>query len=446
MRSIRSRLLIGLFWASLATGLSASAVLYAKAHKEATELADLQLRQIAVALPDHLVPDLEKPVAGEPEEVVYIRAWDRQGRPIHASDGAPKLPRQARTGFVSLALGDTGWRSYTFVGPTRTIEVSQPDAIRLRLAAHLAWRIIVPLLLFLPLFGVLAYVVVGRALLPLERMAQAVAGRSPDALQPLDPGPLSPELQPILAALNALFAQIEQAMAVQRRFVADAAHELRSPLTALKLQLQLAERADGEAARAQAIAKLHERLDRASHLVQQMLTLARHEAVQEGGAERMRMGAVDLQGLARQVVGDHSAYADSRGIDLGLAAPDGAAGSGSGTVLRGDADGLAVMLGNLVDNALRYTQPGGQVDVAAGVRDGRPLLRICDNGPGVAPADRARLFDRFYRPDGNQVWGCGLGMAIVKNIADLHGAEVLLGEGLGGTGLGVTVLFRPQAV
>jgi two-component system OmpR family sensor kinase len=439
MKSIRAQLLTGLFWAALATGVAAGAVLYAKAHREATELADLQLRQIAIALPDHLVPDLEKAVAGEPEEVVYIRAWDARGRAIYASEGAPKLPRQARTGFVSLALDDTGWRSYTFVEPGRTIEVSQPDAIRLRLAAHLVWHLAAPMLFFLPLFGALVYVVVGRALRPLERMAQAVAGRSPNALQPLDAGPLSPELQPIQAALNALFAQIEGAMAAQRRFVADAAHELRSPLTALKLQLQLVQRASGETAREQAFIKLHERLDRASHLVQQMLTLARHEAGNAGP----KLAEVDLHALARQVVADHSAYADSRDIDLGLSPSAGAV-----LAVRGDVDGLGVMLGNLVDNALRYTPPGGQVDVSAAVEDGRPLLRVTDNGPGVAPADRARLFDRFYRPDGNLVWGCGLGMSIVKNIADLHGAEVRLDDGLAGrdgAGLAVTVRFAEPA-
>jgi two-component system OmpR family sensor kinase len=432
MRSIRWRLLLGLFWAALATGLAATAIVYQKAHREATELADLQLRQFALALPARLTPHLEAPVADEPEEVVFIRVWNARGQLEYASDGAPPFARQPATGFASLTAGDDGWRVYSFNGTGRSVQVSQPDRVRLRLAAHLAWRVIVPLALFLPFFAGLAYVVVGHALRPLERMAQAVAGRSPSALQPLELEQMSPELQAIVAAVNTLLAQIDQAMTAQRRFVADAAHELRSPLTALKLQLQLAERATGEAARDSAFAKLHERLDRASHLVRQMLTLARHETTSGPGA---RLAAVDLDALARRAVSDHSALADSRGIDLGMT------GEGQVVTVTGDTDGLSVMLGNLVDNAVRYTGSGGQVDVWAGISEGRPSLRVCDNGPGVAMAERGRLFDRFYRPDGNTVWGCGLGMAIVKNVADLHGAEIRLGDGLGGRGFGVLVLF-----
>ncbi|HEV7817348.1 MAG TPA: ATP-binding protein [Janthinobacterium sp.] len=436
MKSIRWRLLLGLFWAALATGLATTAVVYQMAHLEATELADLQLRQFALALPDQLTPHLEAPVEGEPEEVVFIRVWDARGKLKYASEGAPDLARQQGTGFASLPANGGGWRVYSLNGEKRSVQVSQPDQVRLRLAEHLAWRVILPLLVFLPLFGVLAYVLVGRALLPLERMAQAVAGRSPSALQPLELDPLSPELQAIIAAINHLLGQIDHAMTTQRRFVADAAHELRSPLTALKLQLQLAERAAGDAARDSAFAKLHERLDRASHLVRQMLTLARHE-VHHAGA---RFSPVDLHQLAMRAVVDQSALAESRGIDLGITA------ASSAISVNGDPDGLGVLLNNLVDNALRYTQSGGQVDVCAGMHDGRPVLCVSDNGPGVPLRERERLFDRFYRPDGNAVWGCGLGMAIVKNVADLHGAKVVLADGLSGRGLGVTLIFPVKAL
>ena len=429
MKSVRHQLLAGLLWSALATAAAAGLVLYRQAHHEATELADLQLRQMADGLPARLTSQLERPVPGEPEEALFVQVWDMQGRALYRSDGAPPLAPQD-TGFHTLNAGGGDWRVYTARGAQRLVQVAQADAVRSQLALHLTWRIIWPLLLFVPFFALLVVTVVGRALRPLERLAQAVAGRSPTSLQPLVSDGLSPELQPIVSALNELFGRIELAMVTQRRFVADAAHELRSPLTALKLQLQLVERAGSDGARAAAVGKLHERLDRASHLVRQMLTLARHEAEQAA----LPLVPVVLHRLAQSVVADHAAAAELRRIDLGL---DGA----TQATVAGNADGLAVLLGNLIDNAVRYTQPGGRVDVQVGLAAGRPLLRVSDDGPGVPVAGRDRLFDRFYRLEGNAVWGCGLGLSIVKNIADLHGAEIQLDHGLAGRGFSVTVLF-----
>jgi two-component system OmpR family sensor kinase len=430
MRSIRQQLLIGLAGAGLVTALAAGAVLYRQAHHEATELADLQLRQMADGLPLQLGAHLELPEPGEPEEVLFVQIWDDQGLRLYQSDGAPPLPRQL-PGFHSAPAGGDEWRVYTAQGKGRVVQVSQADAVRATLAFDLTWRIFWPLLLFVPFFGALVYIVVGRVLRPLERVAQAVAGRSPTSLAPLESARLSPDLQPIVGALNTLFEQIDQAMTAQRQFVADAAHELRSPLTALKLQLQLVERATDDGARGAAIGKLHERLDRASHLVRQMLTLARHDA----DRHREQLEPVDLHLLAQRTVTDHAAAAELRAIDLGLDA------ASRPVTVHGNADGLGVLLGNLVDNAARYTQAGGQVDVHVGAEQGRGLLRVSDNGPGVPAAERERLFDRFYRPEGNQAWGSGLGMSIVKNVADRHGAEIRLGAGLGGRGFSVTVLF-----
>ena len=201
--------------------------------------------------------------------------------------------------------------------------------------------------------------------------------------------------------------------------------------------------------------------------MRQLLTLARHES-HDAEQTAARWRPVDLHLLAQQVVGDHSAYADSKGIDLGVgAAPGTDAGLGAGLgatagadagasvvtatalpaataaplLINGDAEGLTVLLSNLVDNALRYTQPGGRVDVLAVVEGGAACLRVSDNGPGVPAASRTRLFDRFYRPDGNQVWGCGLGLSIVKNVADAHRADIALADAGPHGGLQVTVRF-----
>jgi len=434
MRTIRRQLLIGLSCATLACTFVAGLALYRQIRGEAGEQSDLQLKQVAAVLPVQLTPELRLPATEDPNENILIQVWGRGGAPLYASQAAPALPLFRGGGYRIVSVEGQDWRVYGVARPDRYVQVSQPVAVRDDYAADMAWRILLPLLVLLPALGGLGYVVVGRALRPLERVARAVAGRSPQDLRPLDGACLPPELGPIVEALNGLLAKIDEAMTAQRNFVADAAHELRSPLTALKLQLQLAERAAGETPRALAFGKLHERLDRATHLVRQLLTLARHEPKQSAPP----FVDLDLHRLAQAAVADHSTHADSKAIDLGVEA------GGAALWIRGHGEGLAVLLNNLVDNALRYTPSGGRVDVLAGVADGHPFLRVRDNGPGVAECDRPRLFDRFYRPDGNTVWGCGLGLSIVRNVAELHNARILLDENEGG-GFMVTVVF-PAAV
>ncbi|MFS2002248.1 ATP-binding protein [Duganella sp. CT11-25] len=429
MRSIRARLLIGLLIGALCCTLAAAFMLYRLADHEADEQSDIRLRQVAWALPLQMGDAVRVPVEPDSDDVVLVQVWNRQGAAVYVSEPAQALPRQPEPGYRTISSRGERWRVYAELRADYFVQVAQPIALRQRVAAHMALSVLPPLLLLLPALAVMIWVVVGTALRPLERVAQAVRGRSASALQPLDADGLPPELLPIVVSLNSLLAQIDSAMSAQRNFVADAAHELRSPLTALKLQLQLAERSSNQALRAESFRKLHERLDRSTHLVQQLLTLARHEQTQSPPPRL----PCDLLALAQAVVSDHAIHAESKSIDLGIAA-------GAATVIApAHAEGLQVMLNNLVDNALRYTQRGGQVDVAVELDQGRPCLRVSDNGPGVPEASRARLFDRFYRPDGNELWGCGLGMSIVKNVVDEHGAEIELSSNAGGIGLVVTV-------
>ena len=434
MKTIRQQLLVGLLYGTLACALVASAALYSEVREEANELADLQLRQIVAALPNQLASSAELPVNRNPDEDIVIQAWDQGNRILYSSHPQLHLVRSGSDGFNSVTLHGARWRVYGEQRRGHYLQVAQPMAVRELLAADLTWRIALPLLIFLGVLGALISVVVGRALRPLERVAEAVAGRSASALHALELDGLPPELSPIVDALNDLLGKIDRAMTAQRNFVADAAHELRSPLTALKLQLQLAERAGSDALRMGAFAKLHDRLDRASHLVHQLLTLARHES----GHGAARFGAIDLLLLAQSTVADQSTLAENRGIDLGVEADS------QSVLVQAEGDALRVLLNNLVDNALRYTQAGGQVDVFSGFEGVRPVLRVRDNGPGVSEPERLRLFDRFYRPAGNAVWGCGLGLSIVKNIADLHSAEVRLADNAGATGFMVTIVFPAQ--
>jgi len=433
MKSIRARLLAGLLFGTLCCTLVAGLLLFQRANHEADEQSDLRLREVAWALPPHLGDGVQVPKDADLDDAVLVQVWDAAGRVAYVSEPSQALPRQSLAGYGSITHRGERWRVYGERRADYYMQIAQPFAMRERIAAHMALRIVPPLLALLPALGALIWIVVGLALRPLEQVAQAVHGRSPGSLQPLDTAGMPPELMPIVVALNGLLGKIDSAMAAQRSFVADAAHELRSPLTALKLQLQLAERAGSDAQREVSFQRLHERLDRSTHLVHQLLTLARHEQHHT----RPALVRTDLLALARQVVGDHSILAESRGIDLGVT------GGGEPLWVPVHPEGLSVMLSNLVDNAVRYTQAGGQVDVSAGMERGMAYLRVADNGPGVPEAERARLFDRFYRPDGNAVWGCGLGLSIVKNVVEGHGAEIELTSN-DGVGLVVTV-YLPTA-
>lgn len=439
MRTIRSQLLLGLLGGTLACTLAAGGAIYVKVLEEANELFDYQLRQVATTLP---VGEGVKPPPprqhGDPEEDVVIQVWDRAGRLKYVSNADQALPASPRPGYAKVAGADDTWRVYLAERDGERVQVAQAISARKELAAHLAVRSLLPFLAMLPVLGLLIYAVVGRSLRPLGRLAQALGRRSPRELQPLGEAEQPPELRPVVVALDDLLRRLDDALRSQRAFVADAAHELRSPLTALQLQLQLAERAADDAGRQAAFAKLHQRLDRAIHLVRQLLTAAR----QEGGAGEAHPAPVDLLELARACVGERYDQACAKRIDLGIV--EGAADAPPPRVL-GSADSLRILVGNLLDNALRHTQPGGRVDLALARARGAVLLQVLDDGPGIAPADRARVFDRFYRAAGQAEWGSGLGLSIVRSIAEAHGAEITLDDGPSGRGLLVTVAFTRLA-
>ena len=429
MKTIRTQLILGLLSGTLVCTLIAGFAIYRQADHESNEQSDRQLKQIAVALPVQLVANQVLPATEDIDDKIAIQVWDHRGGKIYFSQSEMTLPLQNAVGYQNVTFAGEIYRVYTENRADRQIQISQPIWVRHKFAVNMALRILSPLLILFFTLAFLIYFVVGRALRPLNKLAVAVATRAPNALQAIDLGELPKDLLPIVSALNRLFAKIETAMTAQRVFVADAAHELRSPLTALKLQLQLAERSSTDVLRAAAFVKLHDRLDRSSHLVHQLLTLAR----QEPDEAAHFLTNCDLYLLAEQSVIDHSAYADSKLIDLGLASDS------TSVHILGNIEGLGAMLNNLVDNALRYTQRGGKVDVYAGIESGRPVLKVTDNGPGIPEEERGRIFDRFYRPDGNATWGCGLGMSIVKNVADLHAAEIHLDTNSNGGGLIVTV-------
>jgi two-component system OmpR family sensor kinase len=436
MTSIRRQLLVWLL-GGLLVGVAVAAVgTYWRARDEANALFDHQLQEMVASLTDApFAAAATGPGSAASADALVVQIWDRNGVQLYLSQPQRELPQHAQLGFTNLHTEAGDWRVFSALAGGQVVQVAQPMRARRELAASMALRTIVPLLAAMPVLGLLIWFIIARGLQPLERVAAAVSRRSSTQLEPLAERDLPREVQPLVRALNDLLQRLGQTLAAQRTFIADAAHELRTPLTAVHLQAQLAERAATDAERRKALADLKSGLERATRLSEQLLTLARAEPGVES-AERAPQ-VVDLAGLATEVIEELAPLAAHRGIDLGL--------SEAGTALvRGDRDALRTLLSNLVDNAVRYTPPGGRVDVTTGPEGEHSALVVRDNGPGIAPAEHGRVFDRFYRgaPVGDAgVRGSGLGLAIVKRIADRYGARIELGPGIGGAGLGVNVRF-----
>lgn len=437
MSSIRRTLLVWLLAGLAAIALATSGVTYLAARREAGELLDLQLKQLAYSTRiDDLLRgrrpgfDARAPsrAAGITELVTQI--WDRDGVLVYWSQPGTGLPVPATEGYSTVRHDGRDWRVYTLVQGTHALQVAQAQDEREAIATQTALRTLVPFLALIPFFGVLTWVGVGRGLEPLEAMSRAVAKRRPDALAPLTERALPDELQPLGASLNGLLARLSEALAAQRRFTADAAHELRTPLAALKLQLDLARRATQPGERSAALDDLEAGVARTSHVVEQLMTLARVEPE----AMAQQRGECDLVAIAKDAIVARAALAANKSIDLGLA-------HAAPATVEGDPASLAILLSNLIDNALRYTPRGGRIDVSVDRDDSGCSLRVADTGPGIAPEDRERVFDRFYRGEVNEESGSGLGLSIVKRIADAHRATIALDAPADAPGLVARVHF-----
>src|SRR5947207_6089725 len=385
MKSIRRALLFSLLAGLAAIGVLASGATYVAARHEIGELLDLQLKQLANSTRiDDLLrgrqPGFDSRASPSSEGVTELvtQIWDRDGVLVYWSRPGTGLPVPLTPGYATVNVDNRDWRVYTLVQGTHALQVAQAEDEREAIATKTALRTLLPFVVLIPVFGAMIWFAVGRGLRPLFAMSQAVAKRQPDALAPLAERNLPQELQPLAGSLNALLARLDSALGAQRRFTADAAHELRTPLAALKLQLDVARRASDQPARMAAYADLDAGVERAAHLVDQLLTLARIEP------EALATHAVDcdLAAIAKEAIVARGALAAKKHIDLGLARE-------TPVRVRGDPASLAILLSNLLDNALRYTPEGGKIDVALDSDDGRAVLTVVDSGPGIptgAPA------------------------------------------------------------
>lgn len=439
MSSLRARLLASLLAGVVLVGIGGGWVVYRNALAEADTFFDYHLRETALILRDEPVEYLLAPQL-PPTDASYdfvVQVWSLDGVRVYLSRPHAVLPEVTTLGFSTVTTREVGgarerWRVFGVQALTRVIQVAQPMSIREQRAAELALQTLKPFALLLPVLALLIWIAVGSALEPLRRLTAQVKSRRVNALDALPPERLPEEVQPLVLALNDLLGRLRAALERERAFMADAAHELRTPLTALHLQLGMLARAGSETERAAAMDILSAGVQRANHLIEQMLMLAR----QEPRADSPRL-PVRLDELAREIVAELVTLADARQIDLGVEAAQPA-------TVTGDPDALRTLLRNLVDNAVRYTPGGGRVDVTVESSGAEARVIVSDNGPGIPPEERGRVFDRFYRRAGTASPGSGLGLSIVKAIADAHGARVTLADGPSGRGLAVTVSFTAQ--
>jgi two-component system OmpR family sensor kinase len=423
--SLRRRLLFALLGVVLLAGLAASAATYYSARSEVGALLDEELRQVALSLREHALLNLGilAPSTEDFDRRVVVQIWDRFGLTVYLSNSETPLPLTRTAGYSTIQYEGREWRMFTLHAGLQTIQAAQSTAVRTERAASAALRVLLPVVGALPLLGLLIWLVLDRGFAPLTRLAAAVRARSATGLEPLPTQGIPEEIEPLISALNHLLARLGEAFDAQRRFAADAAHELRTPLTALALQIQLVERARTEEERGAALARLGERVKRATRLVQQLLAMARLEPE----AAQSSAQPVALDELARAAVGELAPLAAHKNISLvEKLAPAGT---------HGAEDALRMLLTNLLDNAIRYTPAGGHIEVRSHAADGQAILEVADDGPGIPSAERARVFDRFYRGTDVAATGSGLGLAIARQVAELHRGRIELGDGLGGRGL-----------
>lgn len=432
--SLRGRLLWFLLAAITIAAVAQASIAYRTALQDADQIFDYHMQQMALSLRSRIpltsteeTANVETPVAGNDDLVVQV--WSPDGVQVFKSVSHARLPQRAVLGFSNVRANGTTYRIFSIQANSQTVQVAQDLAVRRSMASNLALRTLGPIAVMMPILMLVVWWVVSGSLEPVARVRKQVASRQADDLSPVSEAGLPDEVRPLVHELNLLFGRVRTAFDAQQHFVGDAAHELRTPLAALKLQVQSLERAnDNPEARRIAIGRLGAGIERATRLVEQLLVLARQEA------SATPHQAVDLAGVAKRAVADLAGLAQARSIDLGLQRADSAD-------IQGQPDALMILARNLVDNAIKYTPNGGTVDVSV-VADTRAVrLTVEDSGPGIPPEERERVFDRFYRVPGSDAAGSGLGLAIIKSIAQQHGATLALGESQRLGGLEVTVTF-----
>lgn len=448
--SLRRQLTVFILLAVVAVALVQASIIYRTSRSEAEAVFDAQMERVALSLTGSLAAAVMGGIPLDSDKRMQefiVQVWRADGTMLYRSPSTRLLPPQAVLGFSTTRVDSTDYRVYALQTPLQVVQVAQATASRREMAGQLAVRAILPVVALAPLLMLIVWWVIARAMAPVERVRAQMSMRRPDDLAPLPREGLPSELQPLIAEMNDLLSRLGAAWEALQHFTADAAHELRSPLAALRLQAQSLQRAEDPQTRRIATERLLSGIDRATRLIEQLLDLAR---VEGSNVQAAPDTPLNLTALAAGVVQEQWPDARSRGIELALIP---AAGQAADDLwIMGHADALAILLRNLLENALRHTPASGHIHVRvtreadAVIQTRSPvLLTVEDSGPGIPVPDRQRALDRFYRVPGTAGHGSGIGLAIVHAIALRHGAALRLDESPELGGLRVTTAFPPKA-
>lgn len=428
--SLRGRLLWFLLAAITLAALAQASIAYNTALSDADQIFDYHMQQMALSLrsgtPLSNTEARERLDEAPGNDDLVVQMWSPDGVQVFHSVSRARLPQRAVLGFSNVKANGTTYRVFSIQTSGQTVQVAQDLAVRRNMAGNLALRTLGPTAVMMPILMLVVWWVVSGSLQPVARVRKQVAARQADDLSPVSEAGLPDEVRPLVHELNLLFGRVKTAFDAQQNFVADAAHELRTPLAGLHMHVQLLGRQHPDMAGP--FLKLRQDIARLTALVDSLLTLARLDPL---AREQLVRQQVLLAPLLEGVLALHAPQAERRGIALALHCEL--------ETVQGDPRMLEIMLRNLVENALRYCPEGSRVEIAAGWHEGRQRIAVRDNGPGVDEASRARLTERFFRVLGQGQEGSGLGLSIVRRIAELHGIALGFGVGLEGRGLGVTL-------
>lgn len=438
--SLKQRLLLLVLSTVCLVWLAAAVFTYWDAKQELEQVLDAHLAQastLLVAQSTEELDDLEEekaPLLHKYSRRVAFQIWEASDKLLFHSGNSPTTPLAgSKTGFSDIRIAGQDWRVFTSQAQGEhdhqlIIHVAERKDVREQLANSIIANLLTPLWFALPLLAILLWWAVATSLKPLVKLTQAVAQRKPDNLSAIAlQTPV--EVQPLVERLNQLFSRTKALIENERRFTADAAHELRTPIAGIQAQVQVAQAALSAENREHALTQALQGCQRASHLIAQLLTLARLES----NASTSFLSC-DLQELAKQQISELAPSALEQGVQLELA-------EGEPVHIQGLATLLEVLLRNLLDNAIRYTGAGTEVVVTASYIDQQACLTICDTGPGLAPEEIAKITERFYRPADTTGTGSGLGLSIVKRIVELHAGSLQIKQGATGRGLCVSIYF-----
>lgn len=417
-------------------------VSYVDTRHEIEEILDAHLAQTAALLAaeaGHELAEIDTedlPKLHRYGRKLAFQVWENGHTLRLHSPNAPRvLLSQRQEGFSNTIAENTKWRVFSLWDDRKEtlVQVGERRGARDEIALGIATTMLWPLLVALPVLALLVWVAITKGLRPLAQLGEQVAAREPANLAPLDATGAPSEVAPLADKLNKLFERVRSSIESEQRFTADAAHELRTPLAAIRAQAQVARASSTDVERSHALDWVVRGCDRASHLVDQLLTLARIDAAPSS----VPLGPVDLRAVASTAIADLVPAALDNGIEFDLS-------EGPAAEIAGEPGLVRILVSNLLDNAIRYSPPGGKVSVDVATVAERPTLTVNDQGPGIPPEQREQVWQRFFRIPGSAADGSGLGLSIVERIAQLHGAAVTLEDGENGSGLRVTVAFpRP---